>query len=269
MSIANNPLELYKLLPRDNCRQCYLPSCMAFAAAVIRGEKRPAACSRLEPALLARLEAEFAPRRSLADEQADRVDELRARVAELDFAVIAPRLGAVLRGDSLVLFCLGKDFVIDRSGRLSSECHVNPWIQLPLLRYLLLCRGSAEKGEWLPMAELAEGAAVAPLFAKRCEEPLRRLADQYGEDFFELLALFGGRAEEGKSGGERVFLLHPLPRVPFHLAYQPPEEGLESSLRITFDRSAEQNAHPELLHFLLSGMAGMCEKILQRPHHIL
>lgn len=267
MSINNNPLQLYKLLPGDNCRQCYLPSCMAFAAAVIGGAKRLAACPRLEPALLARLEAEFCPRRSLADEQADRIGELREQVAKLDFAVLAPRLGAVLRGESLVISCLGKDFVIDRAGRLSSQCHVNPWVQLPLLRYLLVCRGVEERGEWLPMAELTGGAAVAPLFAKRCEEPLRRLAEQYGEDFFELLAMFGAVAEAGEPGGERVFIFRPLPRVPFRLAYHPPEEGLDSSLRITFDRSAEQNATPEMLHFLASGLAEMCEKILQRLRH--
>ncbi|HET97626.1 MAG TPA: DUF3786 domain-containing protein [Desulfurivibrio alkaliphilus] len=266
MKINNNPLQLYKLLPGDNCRQCYLPSCMAFAAAVIAGEKRLTACPRLDPAVLARLEAEFCPRRSLADEQADRIGELRQQVAGLDFAALASRLGAVLRGESLVISCLGKDFVIDPAGRLSSECHVNPWVQLPLLRYLLVCQGAAERGEWLPMAELAQGAAVAPLFAKRCELPLRQLADRFGEDFFELLSMFRAKVE-GEPDGDRVALLRPLPRVPFRLAYQPPEEGLDSTLRITFDRSAEQNATPEMLHFLASGMAEMWEKILQSLCH--
>lgn len=264
MSIANNPYQLYKLLPGDNCRQCYLPSCMAFAAAVIRGEKRPEACPRLEPEVLARLAAEFAPRRSLADEQAERVAELRREVAQLDFAAAAPRLGGELRAGNLVLSCLGKDFVIDRQGRLASECHVNPWVQLPLLRYLLVCRGEEERGEWLPLAELPGGAAAAALFGRRCEEPLRLLADEFGDDFFDLLALFG-RPDPADRPGHRLFILRPLPKAPCRLAYQPAEDELASSLRLSFDGSAAGNATPEILHFLCAGMAEMFEKILRRP----
>lgn len=267
MSVTNNPYQLYKLLPGDNCRQCHLPSCMAFAAAVIRGEKPPAACPRLEREVLARLEAELTPRRSLADEQEERIAELRGEIAALDFATLAPRLGGRLEGDKLVFCCLGKDFTVDRQGRLSSECHVNPWLQLPLLRYLLVCRGESPGDEWVPLAALAGGAAAAPLFGKRCEEPLRALADKHGEDFFELLSLFGHREEVaggGEEGEERVFICRPLPLVPFRLAYQPPEDGLASSLRLTFERSAEQNAVPEMLYFLGAGFTAMLEKILRR-----
>ena len=32
-------LEVFKLLPRSNCKQCGVPSCMAYAAQVIEGDK--------------------------------------------------------------------------------------------------------------------------------------------------------------------------------------------------------------------------------------
>jgi len=35
-----HPLEVYKLLPRTNCRACSQPSCMAFAALAATGVKR-------------------------------------------------------------------------------------------------------------------------------------------------------------------------------------------------------------------------------------
>lgn len=259
MSVNNNPYELYKLLPQDNCGRCYLPSCMAFAVAVIRGDKRPAECPALEAAVRQRLEAELQPRRGLGDEQAAAAAELQARVAELDYAAVAPRVGARLQGRRLAIPSLGKDFYIEPDGRMSSECHVNPWIMMPMLRYLLVCRGVEATGEWLPFAALTGGQAGAPLFAKRCEEPLRRLADDYGDDFFDLLSMFG--ADES---GDRVYIFHPLPLTPCQLAYQPPEEGLESNLRISFDRCVEDNALPEMLHFLGAGIAEMMEKILKR-----
>lgn len=264
MSINNNPYELYKQLPRDNCRRCYLPSCMAFAAAVIRGDKRPADCPALEPAVVAALEAELRPRPGLSDEQEAAAGELQAQVAGLDFAELAPRVGGRLEGERLVISCLGRDFYLDPSGRLASQCHVNPWVKLPLLRYLLVCRGAAPTGEWLPFAELAGGQAGAPLFARRCEEPLRRLADDHGEDFFDLLAMFQASEPEASPRDGRVFIFHPLPLVPCRLAYQAPEEGMASALRISFDRCVEQNATPEILHLLGNGIAVMAAKILQR-----
>jgi CO dehydrogenase/acetyl-CoA synthase gamma subunit (corrinoid Fe-S protein) len=41
------PLEIYKVLEQSNCKQCMLPSCLAFAAAVIGGQKRLDDCPHL------------------------------------------------------------------------------------------------------------------------------------------------------------------------------------------------------------------------------
>lgn len=41
------PLEIYKRLPRTNCRECGDPSCMAFAARLARGEARLGRCPHL------------------------------------------------------------------------------------------------------------------------------------------------------------------------------------------------------------------------------
>lgn len=40
-------LEIYKLLPRSNCRECGFPSCMAFSAALSRGKTDPYCCPEL------------------------------------------------------------------------------------------------------------------------------------------------------------------------------------------------------------------------------
>jgi len=41
-------LDILRLLPRSNCGQCGLPTCMVFAAQVSEGLKSPAACPPLE-----------------------------------------------------------------------------------------------------------------------------------------------------------------------------------------------------------------------------
>jgi len=46
-----HPLEIYKLLPRSNCRACGQPTCMAFAALAATGVKGAEDCSSLDDAL--------------------------------------------------------------------------------------------------------------------------------------------------------------------------------------------------------------------------
>jgi ArsR family metal-binding transcriptional regulator len=48
--IAPRPrvLDILKLLPKTNCRQCGEPTCMVFAVMVGKGEKTPAQCPALD-----------------------------------------------------------------------------------------------------------------------------------------------------------------------------------------------------------------------------
>lgn len=41
------PLQIYGLLPKKNCKDCGLPTCMAFAVALIRREAIPTDCTEL------------------------------------------------------------------------------------------------------------------------------------------------------------------------------------------------------------------------------
>jgi len=38
MSKFNNTMDVFKLLPKTNCRKCNKPTCLAFAAAVFKGQ---------------------------------------------------------------------------------------------------------------------------------------------------------------------------------------------------------------------------------------
>jgi len=43
-----SPLEINRLLPGTDCRECGLPSCMAFAVKFLKGEKRIEDCPELK-----------------------------------------------------------------------------------------------------------------------------------------------------------------------------------------------------------------------------
>ena len=61
MAAPRNPLDVYQALPKTNCGECGARGCMAFAAALLGGDKRLRDCPHLAPkavaALLARSHA--------------------------------------------------------------------------------------------------------------------------------------------------------------------------------------------------------------------
>ena len=52
MPQLNSPVEILKLLNKSNCKECGLPTCLAFAAAVARGMKKLDECPYIEPDIL-------------------------------------------------------------------------------------------------------------------------------------------------------------------------------------------------------------------------
>jgi hypothetical protein len=264
MAELKNPLELYKLLRKSNCGECRVPSCMAFAVAVVQGQKTLADCPYLDDDTVAAIGGRIVRHKSFAEEQVKSLQELQQRMAEVDFAEAAGRLGATLAGGKLAIPCLGKDFLIAQDGALASPCHVNFWVHFPLLNYVLQCQGAALAGEWVALGELKERGDWDQFFSHRVEEALRQLADAHPELFFEMLEVFGAESLPAASSADFALLLRPLPKVPFLLNYWGPEEGIASKLNILFDRSAARNIDPGSIYYLGRGLVEMFRQLIVR-----
>jgi hypothetical protein len=59
-------------------------------------------------------------------------------------------------------------------------------------------------------------------------------------------------------------VLHPLPKVPIMVCYWLPEDGLESSLNVYFDQTADQNLDIGSVFTLGVGLSQMFEKLARR-----
>jgi len=264
MSRKRNPLEIYKLLPKTNCGQCFIPSCMAFAAAIIQGGKTAADCPHLPAATIAELEGKVERGTNMEADLEAALLALQEKIRGVDLLAAAARTGGKMAGERLAINCLGKDFLVDGAGTLASECHVNPWVQLPLLSYIIDSQGVALHGEWLSLAELEGGQQWSGYFAHRCEAALRQLIDAHSEIIFEILDLFGAKTFSGITSADRSLLIHPLPKVPFLINYWRPEEDLESKLNILFDRSAGRNSTPQSISLLTRGLVEMFRQLIVR-----
>ncbi len=261
MTQLNNAMEIFKILPRTNCRDCRVPTCFAFAAAVFKGDKRLADCLHLDKDALGTYSVGNSDSRTLEREESLALAELRRKISSVDLPSSVDRLGASFSGRKLTVKCLGKDFHVDSQGKVTSEIHVHGWVTIPLLNYVISCAGKDVSGNWVPMRELKNGATWAGLFGQRCEKPLKQVADIYTDLFEHMVQIFNAKRAPNAFDSDVAVILHPLPRVPMLICYWKPDGDMESSLNVFFDDTAEENLGTDLLYRIATGMVMMFEKI--------
>ena len=260
-----SPLDVLRQLDGSNCRECGQPTCMAFAAAVFQGRRHLADCPKLDREAAGRLGAGITAGVALEEHAAQTLGELRRRIAAIDLATAAERLGAPFVDGRLVLRCLGKTVAVAVDGSLVTDIHVNPWLAAPVFDHVLRGSGTRPTGRWVHFRDLPNGRTWQPLFGRRCEQACKKLADA-DPDFFDLLIrMFAARQVENHYRSDVSLVLQPLPLVPMLICYWKPGGGLESDLNLFFDAAAEDNLAIELLFRLATGLVMMLEK-LARSH---
>jgi hypothetical protein len=261
----NTPMDILKLLDKSNCGKCHKPTCLAFAAAVFRGEKQLDECPSMDSGVIELYGGTVAHQPvSLETEQEKAVEALKRKIATTDLSSAAGKLGGTFSSGRLTIKCLGKDFSVDTEGRFITDIHVHSWIAIPVLDYITGGSGTSVSGNWVPIRELAGGKTWYRLFEQRCEKPLKKVADSYTDLFADMVRLFEGRQVDNHYASDISLVLHPLPKVPILICYWKPEDGLESDLSIFFDSTAEQNLNIESIFRLGAGLTLMFEKLALR-----
>lgn len=259
------PLEIYKILPKTNCRKCILPTCLAFAAAVVAGQKKLRDCPDLDITLIEKFTEQYQLGNSREIDQAEFIDKLEKKMAAIDLEKVASFIGAAYKDNKLVVDSLGKDFVVDNQGGLMSQCHIIPWVKAPLLSYITNKTHGDITGKWISFRELKGGLEWQGLFTSRCENPLRRLADENPDLLGDIIDMFNGKAIDWYES-DIALILHPLPKFPILICYQAPEDDLESKLTIFFDECCRVNLHIKSIFTLCSGLVQMFTKVAE--HHL-
>jgi hypothetical protein len=264
MDQFKNPMEIFKLLDKSNCRKCNKPTCLAFAAAVFQGQKRLDECPLLDRKIIQRYGGVAVNQIPLEQMRTESIENLKRKIATIDLRLSAQRLGAQFSNEKLTIKCLGKDFSVDVKGNISTEIHVHAWIAVPVLNYILTGAGAPVSGTWVPFRELEGGKKWYRLFELRCEKPLKKVADTYTDLFEDMIHLFNGRQVDNHYASDISLVLHPLPKVPLLICYWKPEDDLTSDLNIFFDSRAEENLNIESIYTLGTGLVTMFEKLALR-----
>ena len=264
MAQLNGPVDILKLLDKSNCRECNKPTCLAFAAAVYKGEKQLDECPRLEKEIIEQYGGETTVRVPVEQQADEAVAQLKGKIATIDLASSAERLGLDFSDGKLTVKCLGKDFGVAANGSIITDIHVHSWITIPVLNYIMDGAGIPVSGRWVPFRELEGGKTWYRLFGQRCESPLKKVADTYTDLFEDMIRLFEGKQVDNHYESDISLVLHPLPKLPILVCYWKPDDGLESDLNIFFDSTAEQNLNIESIFTLGTGLVRMFEKLALR-----
>jgi hypothetical protein len=264
MPAPENAMEIYKHLDKSNCRECGEKTCLAFAGAVFQGRRKINECPKLEATVVEKYAETRANRNAIEDHREAFLAAAKGKIAEIDLAAAANRAGGRLENGRLTLKILGKDFSVDQHGNLFSDIHVNPWVAAPFFDCVINGKGVPPSGRWVSFRELKNGRDRYPLFQKRCEEAMQRVADIYTDLFDDMIHLFSAKQVERRFQSDISVVLHPLPKVPVMICYWRPDEGIGSSLNIFFDETADRNLDIGSIFSLGAGLTQMFQKLALR-----
>jgi hypothetical protein len=271
-STGRTVMDILKVLDRSNCRECGLKTCMAFAAQVVQGTRELDQCPRVPREALDRFGGARQTSGEPDDDRRAAIDALKARVGAINLAEAARRIGGELSGDLLTIRCFERIFQIDHKGDLSAQCHVNFWVHMPLLEYMVRASGAVPTGDWVRFRELEGALDWSRFFEHRCERAMRDMADGQEDVFLDVLQTFAGRPPRGilarrAPEADWTLLVYPLPKVPLLFAYWRAEGAFEPVLSLLLDRSATENLSAGAIYTLVQGVVIMFQRIIRRHTH--
>lgn len=265
MSQFNNAMEVLRLLPKTNCRECDEKTCMAFAGAVFLGKKQVGQCPYVPYEVAEQYGAQERKTNIQEEDFLRNVEKMKSLLREQDLSTRAAVIGGAFDGDKLTLSIMGKSFKINTRGDVFTDLHANQWVLGTALSYINLCKGVPLSGNWVPLRELPSGKDWYRLFGQQCENVLKNTADTYSDLFEDLVHIFSGKQVADQFDSDIALILSPFPLVPMLICYWKPEEGMESSFNLFFDDTAESNIGIDALYSVGVGIAMMLET-LARQH---
>lgn len=257
-------MDVFKLLPKINCRSCNKPTCLAFATAVFQGHVSLDECPFLEESLTEDHDPKNQKTESDRDlEYQQALESLQAKLRETDLKERAERLQGSFADNRLTLKIMGKDFSVDSNGDISTILHVNRWLVMPVFYHILYGEGIPLQNAWVPFRELESSKDWVRFFEHQCVGLLKTIADTNPSFFEDVIELFNARPVVDHYEADISIILEPLPLFPILICYNHPEEGLLSSLNLFFDSTADKNLPVESIFTLTAGLARMLEKLAQ------
>ena len=172
-----------------------------------------------------------------------------SRVAELDFARIAGRLGAELDGEEMIIPFFGLPHRISKQGlKDPSGRRPNFSVSIVLFKYLLLCPDHDPiEDDWVSFKDFKDAAPFAGAFVNYTEIPL---ANHFAGDPARLEAAarkLNGQPPAADFPYDLSLQFSALPKVPVLMLFNDADQEFAAHCGVLYERRAEKYLDMECL----------------------
>jgi hypothetical protein len=268
-----NVLDIYKqVLPRTNCRECGLATCLAFASAVVI-EKRPISdCPYVDGDLARRFQSDLDTQQAdgkgtVKDMAQDALDWARQRASSMALADMPGRIGGNLdeSGSTLVLpFFTGEVHITGEGITAASGEDLNVWEKVLLYNHMAQGGRDDPRGEWIGLEQIPNSTSKVKSLKGVAEDPISQRFDARREELVERALGLGGRDVSAEQpSADLALAFSPLPKVPILLLWWDGDEadGFPSQVKVLYDVTIEGHLDIESIVFLTERLAQLlCDR---------
>lgn len=250
-----NYLDLLKVLPKTNCRECGLESCLLFALKVFSKEISPKNCPYLP---LEVLPEELLNQKLTFNQLLENLKYLKKKFKELNLLQMAPNLGGEIAPDKkeIGLFYMDQKIKISltEEGKpleiISEGGSLDPRDEILLCNYFIFNGREPLSDEFVGLETFPHSLSKVKTLKLYAEDPLAELINSQLENLPHLLENFKVEGYEKTSSG-LSFFIWALPKVPLKVVFWAgdEEEGLPPSCKILYNAKALSYLDLECLVF--------------------
>ncbi len=261
-------IHLYKeALPKTNCGDCGVPTCLAFASKVILDKAPVSGCPHVPADQAAEIQRRIDAQQSrgegtVPDMAADAMQWARERATSMRLQDLPARIGGTLERrapgqavvrlpyfDTEVLVCGDPMERVERAdGR-----ELNRWEQVLLFNHLAQGGHREPTGTWIGLGELPSSTSKVVSLRDEVERPLATTFDGRIDDLRARATALGGRdAGDDLPSADVALVFCPLPRIPVALLFWDgdADEGFEARVKLLFDATVNEHLDIESIVFL-------------------
>lgn len=171
------------------------------------------------------------------------------QIAKIDFASIAPKIGAQVEGDEILIPVLGnlcrvsKNGILDQTGKRPSfdVCVI-------LCKYLILCpKDAPEDKEWVSFRDLKDSGPLTVAFKNNVEGAIAAHFAGKKEALEKAGQQIGGYSPDMELSYDLVMAFDILPKLPLLLLYNDADEEFPAECSVLLERCSEKYLDAECL----------------------
>ena len=257
-----SPVDLYRdILPKTNCKDCGLSTCLAFAAKVVAEHLPLSQCPHLDPdgiadvqkALDEQYDSGKWKKRDMAE---DALEWARQRAASMEIKDLEPRIGGRtvnMEGRTVLLLPYFLEHIIITADGMEKEKGGELTRLEQTFLYNHLAQGGILKptGKWTGFQELPNTVSKIKSMRDHVEKPLVECFSGRIKELKEISKQNGAADVSDTFGSSGTALrFDPLPRLPVLLLFWDADEEFDAECRLLFDETVTEHLDIESILFL-------------------